>query len=110
IAADGAFEIPHVRPGNYSLTVAPAPGMEPVRITIADRDIENVELVVPRLIDIAGTVVSDERTRPAFTLGLVGSTAAQPAMASVANGTFSAKLPAGDYRIIAQGVPAGHYF
>ena len=63
-----------------------------------DRDLENVALVVPRLIDIAGTVVSDDRTRPAFTLGLIGSTAAQPTMASVANGTFSAKLPAGEFR------------
>lgn len=29
IAADGTFEIPHVRPGRYTITVTPAPGMQP---------------------------------------------------------------------------------
>jgi hypothetical protein len=109
VTSDGKFEIPHVRPGTYSLIVSPAPGMQPMSVVVPDRDVDNVELVVPRLIDVTGTVTADDRTRPGFTFGLVHSSL-PTAPAAVANGTFSAQLPAGEYRITAQGVPTGYYF
>jgi hypothetical protein len=109
IAADGTFEISHVRPGSYSLGVSPALGMQPVVVTVANRDVENVQLVVPRLVDVVGSVTADDRSRPAFSLRLINPTVPLPPT-SVANGTFTTRLPAGEYRITAQGLPAGYYF
>jgi hypothetical protein len=109
IAPDGTFEIPHVRPGIYSLLVAPALGMQPVTVTVANRDVENVQMIVPRLIDVVGTVTADDRSRPNFSIGLINP--ALPATPTpIANGAFTTRLPAGEYRITAQGLPTGYYF
>jgi hypothetical protein len=58
ISSDATFEIPHVRPGRYTITVTAAPGMQPRPITVSDSDVSGVELAVPRLISIAGSVVT----------------------------------------------------
>jgi hypothetical protein len=57
---DGVFEFPTVFPGTYAVLVDPSPlGSSTATVTITDRDIANVELRVPELVEMRGRVIVD---------------------------------------------------
>ena len=65
IAADGTFEVPHVREGSYTITITQTPGLQPRAIVVSDIDLAEIELsALPRLIPVNG-MVAPERKRPA---------------------------------------------
>jgi hypothetical protein len=110
VADDGTFEILHVAPGRYTLIVNPAPGMQPQPIVVPDRDLLGVEVNVPRLFSIKGTVTTESgSTRPRFVLAFEGGRYRTTAEATAGQGTFATQLPEGDYRLVINGLPAGYY-
>ena len=118
VAPDGAFEFPHITAGSYPLMVA-APGMQPVIVAVADRDVTGVELVVPPLIPVRGAVSLDRNgARPRFSVQFgallpAGATPSTPPYSVTANamldGTLSTSLPPGQYKLILSNVPEGYY-
>jgi hypothetical protein len=118
IAANGMFEFTHVMPGTYSLAVR-APGAQPFNLVVADRDITGIELSVPPLIAVRGTVTLEgSGPRPRFSLqieGLLpaGATLLPAPYRTVVNatldGAFSAALPPGEYRLLINNLPGGFY-
>ncbi len=95
----GAFDIPHVMPGGYRLSVEPAPGLLPIPLVVASTDIRNLELVVPRLVMLAGTVVTDGGAIPRFTIA-VESVAYRTNINVGTDGKFQIELPEGRYRMV----------
>jgi hypothetical protein len=95
IAEDGTFEFRHVFPGSYSIIV-PSPGTPPARITVADRNIAGMEIVVPRFVDVNGTVTAEGGTRPALSILFEGQNF-QTVVPMQPNGTFTTKLPEGQF-------------
>jgi hypothetical protein len=105
--ADGSFEFLKVRPGNYSLSI-PAPGFQPLAITVTDRDVTGLDLVIPWTTEIAGRVVVDGNGLiPAFSL-VFSSPSFGTATASQARQTFRMTLTEGAYGIAASGIPSGY--
>jgi len=114
VAADGSFEFPHVISGPYSIEADPAPGMRPVTLNV-DRD-TNIELRLPRLVEIDGSFVVDEGGRlPAFlnagqdpaAVSFMGQDDANEVVGL--DGTFKVFVPEGEYEIRFNGLPAGFY-
>jgi hypothetical protein len=102
LAADGSFEFHHVFPGSYSI-ITPSPGAQPVRITVTDRDVSGIELLVPPLIPVSGTVSAEGGARPALSFFFEGPIY-RTAVAVQPDGAFTTQLPAGAYMV---GVLAG---
>lgn len=102
LADDGTFEFPHVLPGGYAINI-PSPGTQPVRITVADKEITGVELIVPRMVPVSGTVSAEGGARPVLSFMFDGPVY-RTAVAVQPNGTFTTQLPAGVYMV---GVLAG---
>lgn len=110
IAADGTFEIPHVRPGRYNIAVTPAPGMQPQPIVVSADDLRGIELVVPRLTTVAGTVATESGSaRLRFTMAFDGRPVYRTNVAVAPDGMFSTALPEGEYLLRITGLPAGYY-
>ncbi len=108
IATDGSFEIAHVRPGRYTIVVSSAPGMQPRALTIEDADLNGIELMVPRLISVEGTVAVDGSSRlPRFNLTL--DSLAYRTSITALDGRFAALLPEGEYRLQITGLESGYY-
>jgi hypothetical protein len=98
VASDGAFDIPHVFRANYRMVVLPAPGMEPKPIAVGSEDVRGIELVVPRLVPVSGTVaVENGAASPKFSVGIEG--AVYRTSVTVSDGAFRAELPEGRYRV-----------
>jgi hypothetical protein len=118
ITEDGTFEFTHVVPGSYPLIVT-APGAQPFLVTTADRDVTGIELDVPPLIPVRGTVtLEDNGPRPRLPVqieGLLppGGTPTSPPYRTIAtatpDGAFSATVPPGEYRLIVSSLPGGYY-
>ena len=98
IGPAGAFDIPHVMPGGYRLFVEPAPGMLPIPLVVASTDIRNLELVVPRLVMVSGTVATDGAI-PRFTIA-AESVAYRTNINVGTDGKFQTELPEGRYRLV----------
>ncbi|HET9220210.1 MAG TPA: carboxypeptidase-like regulatory domain-containing protein [Terriglobia bacterium] len=121
LAADGTFEFTHVMPGTYPLLIT-APGAQPMNLTVSDGDITGIEMNVPPLTPVQGSVsIEGSGTRPRFSLlmeafaeeGLMPATSPNgPYRTSVtpaANGFFSTSLPPGEYRVTVTSLPADNY-
>jgi hypothetical protein len=119
IASDGTFEFTHVMPGTYMFSVT-APGAQPVTLTVADRDIAAIELRVPPLVAVQGSVALEEGNgpRPRFPLRIEGLLAAEASpglipyrttVTAEPDGRFSATLPEGEYRLLINSLPSGYY-
>jgi hypothetical protein len=121
LAADGTFEFTHVMPGTYPLSVT-APGAQPLALTVSDRDITGIEMTVPPLTPIQGSVsVEGAGARPRFSLLMEGffpegmTPATSPngpyrtSVTPAANGSFSTSLPPGEYRVTVANLPAVNY-
>ena len=109
IAEDGSFEILHLRPGRYDITVAQTPGMQPQPLIVSDRDLTGVQLRIPRLMSITGTVTTEGgAARPAFNVAIESAIYRTNALAG-ADGAFTAKLPEAEYLLRVTGLAAGYY-
>jgi len=102
IGADGKFEFSHVSPGHYGAMVNPGVVMMPLHITVADRDIRDVEVVVTPTKTVAGKILIEGNGRPpaGFQFAYDGSNPAvarNTAFASInlRDQTFQLTLPVG---------------
>ena len=106
ISEDGTFELTHVREGSYSFQVSPANDMQPI-VVLVDREIRGMEFAMPKPVEVAGTVTLQGRDTPAGTLTFDGP--GRSVAPIQANGTLRALLIEGEYRVHADGLPAGYY-
>jgi hypothetical protein len=108
IGADGSFELLHIRPGAYSITLD-VPGLDPVRLTVTDSSVSDIELRVPRLAAVQGrATIERSGLPPEMKLIFEGppnrvETAVQP------DGSFTALLPTGIYAIRLEGLGTNRY-
>lgn len=114
IGAGGSFVFNNVRPGTYQLVVGPRITMPPMTLVVGDRNLTDVQVLVPLTADVAGTVeVEQNGPRPRFQLAFTRVEGGAPSAPSVpisatAAAAFTVSLPRGDYRIAATGLPAGY--
>jgi hypothetical protein len=108
IAADGTFDIPHVFKGIYRILVSPAPGMQPTAVVVGSDKVPAIELTVPRLVPVTGTVTVEQGGMPPkFTIGIEGA-AYRTNAAATPQGEFRTDLPEGRYRLGAS-LSGGYY-
>jgi hypothetical protein len=120
VTSDGTFELAHILPGNYSLVVN-APAAQPIAVRVTDRDVTGIELSVPPMVPVRGTVAVDSNgVRPRFEIrfsalqppGTVPGPFTQPYMAIVnaeSNGIFTTQLPAGKYQLALNKLPDNNF-
>jgi hypothetical protein len=109
IAADGSFEFPKVLPGTYRAQALPSNERQnPVSVNVV-RDIDGMEIVMPRQFEVSGrTVVDlDGPMVPRFSLQAT-SLSGNSVNTIAGNGTFRMILPEGTYRFMTSGFPAGY--
>jgi TonB family protein len=111
LAADGSFEFSRVRPGTYNLFVGSGTLAQPINITVADKDVTDIEAVVVSTVIVSGTLlIEGDGVRPRLSLSFTpfkgGVTA--PGASILPNGTLRATLPEGDYRVGWTSLPAGY--
>jgi hypothetical protein len=108
IAEDGTFDIPHMRRGNYQITVTAAPGAAPAAISAGNADVGGIELTVPRLVPVAGSVSAENGVTPLrLTIG-IDSLNYRTNVTLLGDGTFRTELPEGRYHF-GLSLPAGYY-
>lgn len=110
IRAGGAFEFANVRPGTYQLVVGPRITMAPVTVTVSDKDLSDVRVIVPFSKDLTGNVtVEDAGPHPRFQVlfNRVDVTGTNP-VTIIGTATFNVALPLGQYRVTTNGLPAGY--
>ena len=74
VDADGSFRIARMMPGTYLARVPLSPEVSspPIAVVVPDRDVEDLEIIVPRPIDISGSAaVAGNGPPPKFELLLV---------------------------------------
>ena len=111
LAADGSFEFSRVRPGTYNLFVSSGSLAQPISITVADKDVTDIEAVVVTTVVVSGSLyVEGDGVRPRLFLSFTpfkgGVTV--PSATILPNGAMRATLPEGDYRLGWSGLPAGY--
>jgi hypothetical protein len=111
IAADGTFEFSNVPRGEHVLSVVSVEEMQPIEFVVADRNIVDMEVKVPPLLTVLGTVVFEGRAPR--TLPSVSFAGTRPSYETSAetkpDGTFRIRLTEGDYRLRADQIPSGYY-
>ena len=106
VRADGSFEFPVVRPGQYQLRLDPQPpGIKSTQVDVLS-DIRNIEIVIPFQLEVTGRVVLDGHTlSPNTTVQAV-----QPTFTSATgiheNGTFKLVLIEGENQISVARLPS----
>jgi hypothetical protein len=107
IRPDGAFEFLRLRPDNYTLSIN-TPGFQPRTITVTDRDITDLGLVIPWTTAIRGRVTLDGvGPQPVFMLSFSGPSLGNTSVQ--ARQTFQVTLPEGTFGVAAGGLPSGYY-
>lgn len=108
IEKDGTFDIPHVRRGVYRITVTEAPGIQPATVPVTNADVRGIELNVPRLVPLSGTVTTENGSAPPrLTIAVEGMTFRTTATPG-SDGAFHADVPEGRYHLGAT-LPKGYY-
>jgi TonB family protein len=105
VQPDGSFEVPRVRPGNYTLRVPPWA----TTVVVGDSDISAVDIEVPY--NVAGTVtVENGGLLPNMSLSLISTKpGAEPQNITLSpTGAFSSQLTPGDYRLAVSGLPPAY--
>lgn len=105
VNADGSFEVPRVRPGNYTLRVPPWA----TTVIVGDLDLSGVDIEVPY--NVAGKViVEDGGPLPNLSLSFTHTRpGAEPQNVTLSPaGAFSSQLTPGDYRFSVSGIPTGY--
>lgn len=134
----GKFELSAVAPGSYIVAAQIQSGDQALygsqRVTVVDQNIENVEIRVPPLEEVSGTVeLSGRSAQPTGESGTANQSPPQaislksisialtpdggiafgdmPLTGVAADGTFTfQKLPPDKYRVNVNGLPSGTYF
>jgi TonB family protein len=111
LGADGSFQFLRVRPGTYNLILNIGAPSQPFSVSVTDKEITGLEIVVPLTVNIAGTVnVEGGGPLPRLTLSFAsykgGVTA--PFNGTSNQGQFRAQLPEGEYRVSWLALPAGY--
>jgi hypothetical protein len=104
IAADGAFQFFNVQPSAYQLVAGPAITMQPLTVTVADKDLNGIDLRIVQTATVTGSIaVEGGMPRPRFQLQFapVG-----PASSNNAPVTAAAGAPAFTVRLLMP--PATH--
>src|SRR5215470_9041489 len=110
IGAGGTFEFRNIRAGTYQLVVGPRVTMAPVTVTVTDKDLTDVRVVVPLSKDVTGNVTVDGAgPHPRFQVvfNRVDVTGTNP-VSIIGTATFNVALPLGQYRVTTNGLPAGY--
>ena len=109
LAADGSFEFPKVLPGTYRAQVLPSNDRQnPVTVNVV-RDIDGLEIVMPRQIEVSGRTVVDLDGPMVSRFSIQATSLSGNSVNAVAgNGTFRMILPEGTYRFTTRGFPAGY--
>jgi hypothetical protein len=110
IRAGGTFEFANLRPGSYQLVVGPRITMAPLTVTVSDKDVTDVRVVVPFSKDLTGNVTVDgDGPHPRFQVifNRVDITGTNP-VTIIGTATFNVALPLGQYRVTTNGLPAGY--
>jgi hypothetical protein len=119
VGADGSFDFPRLRPGTYQILVTPSPRMPQLSVTLLDNDITGYELVVPLMVQVAGTVtVEDGGPTPRFPIVFSSVNDLPPSQALSASNVqqnvsvqsaprFIVQVPAGANRVRVGDVVAG---
>jgi hypothetical protein len=121
VSTDGSFEFPTVYPGSFVLrangiSVLSSPNLT---VTVANTDIEKLEIRVPTLTDITGHVVIEgggpyplfavQLTGLPSAIGAAGPSGTLPTIRPGTDGTFHIGLPAGESRAANfVGLPPGY--
>jgi len=104
---DGSFEFLKLKPGTYSISVS-TPNFPPQQIVLTDKDISNLEFVIPWTVDVSGSVSTEGGgMRPNLTLTFAGGS--RGISSTNARDTFRITLPEGAYAIAANGLPSGFF-
>jgi hypothetical protein len=116
IDADGRFEFSHVSQGHYGAMVNPGVTMQPVHVQVADGDIMDLELIVPKTKTISGRIVLEGagRAPPSFQFSY---DAANPPVArnnafaslNLRDQSFRITLPVGILGIVSPVAPAENF-
>lgn len=101
--SDGTFEFPKVIPGSYTVRTNTAPRPDPFQITVGRNNVEDLVIVVPNFVEIAGQITveggGDLLPRPTFSVidkaFVLGFTRAELQR----NGSFTLALPPGRLQI-----------
>jgi hypothetical protein len=116
LAADGSFSFSGIPPGAYVVAVAvvasPPTVAQPVPISVADKDVDGIELVLVRTTGVSSRVVVEGGgLRPPFSLSLANLKGGNSplALGPFPNGAGGINLPEGDYRLSWGTFPAGYF-
>jgi hypothetical protein len=97
-------------PGNYWLRLPSFEVMKAVEITVDDRDVTGVEVRVPRVVTVQGTVAVEGRAaRPILSVGFRGPIEDLLETQTHPDGTFEVRLLEGEYRPVLQDLPKEYY-
>jgi hypothetical protein len=109
LAADGSFEFPRVLPGTYRALALPSNDRQNSVTVNVVRDIDGLEIVMPRQFEVSGrTVVDlDGPMVPRFSIEAT-SLSGNSVNAVAGNGSFRMILSEGTYRFMTRGFPAGY--
>jgi hypothetical protein len=111
VNADGTFEFQRVRPGTYNVLVSPGTLARPVPVVVADKDINDVNVVLVATVQLSGSlVIEGGGPIPRFTLSLLPFTGgtAQLVVPIQSNVSFTLQIPEGEYRVGWSNLPAGY--
>ena len=111
LPASGSFEFLKVPPGDYSVAVRGSGAAQ--RIVVDDKDVRDVELVLPLRVEVRGRVlIEKDKPLPAsagtLALWLWGSRSSTR-IAALADGTMKATIPEGEYNVALDSVPGGYF-
>ena len=111
VNSDGTFEFQRVRPGPYNILVSSGTLARPVSVVVADKDINDVNVVLVTTVQLSGSlVIEGGGPIPRFTLSFLpfsGGTA-QSGVSIQNNGSFTLQIPEGEYRVGWNNLPAGY--
>jgi hypothetical protein len=104
---DGSFEFLKLKPGSYTISVS-TPNFPPRQVVLTDKDISNLDFVIPWTVDVTGNVsVEGGGMRPNLTLTFAGG--ARGISSTNARDNFRITLPEGAYAVAANGLPSGFF-
>jgi hypothetical protein len=117
VGADGAFEFPKVLPGTYTISLrawdsdGSRPSLLTRSVTVSKESSPLVVFDIPKSVLIQGRIVLDGHGPvPCLSLSLDENFSRIFRLMCQPDGTFTASLPAGEYKIQTWGFPSGYYW
>jgi hypothetical protein len=119
VSADGSFEFPAVFPGSYTARLTgniPNINLSTTSVNVANADITNVQIALPRQKEIAGRITMEGRgPMPQFSMQVTGTSSGSINFTTFVtinpqpDGTFRITLPEGERRLgLPNGLPPGY--